>query len=295
MTPAEFAGLSIADARRALRRKLEDAGIGGASLDARILIGDALALEHRALISQANRELESEEARIVAGLASRRLAREPIARIVGKKEFWGLTFELNRHAFIPRPETETVVEAALAAVANKTGSKKGLRIADLGTGSGALLLALLSEVPNTTGIGTDIEFAALECARANAVAQSARAAFIACDYGSALAPPFDIVVSNPPYIPTGHIAGLSPEVREFDPKGALDGGRDGLDGYRAVATDAARLLAPDGVLVVELGYDQAEAVASLFHQAGLAAGEPRYDFSGNPRALPARLRRGFRA
>ena len=159
-----------------------------------------------------------------------RLAREPIARILGEKEFWGLTFRLNAHAFVPRPETETVVEAALTELNHAKG--KTLRIADLGTGSGALLLALLSELPKASGIGTDIDVCALESARANALTQGARASFIACDYGSALKADFDLVVSNPPYIRTAEITGLAPEVRQFEPKTALDGGTDGLDGSK---------------------------------------------------------------
>jgi release factor glutamine methyltransferase len=170
-----------------------------------------------------------------------------------------------------------------------------LRVADLGTGSGALLLTLLSELPHACGVGTDIDVGALACARTNAMAQRARATFTVCNYGSALKPPFDLVVSNPPYIRTGDIAALAPEVRQFDPKAALDGGADGLGGYQAVAADAARLLAPDGVLVVELGCNQAEAVQGIFHDAGLAPEKARPDLSGIPRALPARLRRGFRA
>ena len=288
-----FVGQSIAQARRALRGKLERAGLESASLDARILISHALGLDHGALIAQAGHVLDPDEAKVVARLAHRRLAREPIARIVGQKEFWGLTFQLNAHALVPRPESETVVDAALAAIAEPNARAKPLRVADLGTGSGALLLALLSELPNATGVGTDIDIAALECARANAALQHARALFVACNYGSALAPPFDIVVSNPPYIRSSEIGCLPPEVSEFDPREALDGGEDGLNGYRAVAADAARLLAPDGILVVELGCKQGKAVTSLLQQAGLAAHEPQHDLSGTARALPAG--RGLRA
>jgi protein-(glutamine-N5) methyltransferase, release factor-specific len=291
--PDEFVGVTVTVARKVLRHKLENAGIESASADARMLLGHTLGLDHRALIAQGEHVLDAEQARMVARLTVRRLAREPIARILGEKEFWGLTLRLNAHAFVPRPDTETVVEAALAALIHPNARAKPLRIADLGTGSGALLLALLSELPQASGIGTDIDVCALECARTNALAQGARASFIACDYASALKADFDLVVSNPPYIRTGEIAGLAPEVRQFDPKTALNGGTDGLDGYRAVAADAVRLLAPDGVLVVELGCNQAQAVASIFEDAGLAPEEPRYDLSGIPRALPARLRRDF--
>jgi release factor glutamine methyltransferase len=294
----QFDRTTVAHARRELGGKLEREGIECAYLDARILIGHALALDHGALIKQAADVLDVDQAVRIAELGNRRLAHEPIARIVGHKEFWGLTFKLNRHTLVPRPESETVVEAALGTFADASAPSaidrsNALRILDLGTGSGALLLALLSELPNAFGIGTDVDLYALECARGNALAQHARASFVACDYGSALAPPFDIVVSNPPYIPTSEIAGLPPEVRDFDPKGAFDGGADGLDAYRTVAAHAGRLLARAGVLVVELGRGQAEPVMSIFRDAGLAPGEPRHDLSGIPRALLARICPGF--
>ena len=228
------------------------------------------------------------EAGAVAALTSRRLAREPVARIVGRKEFWGLPLKLNAHTLVPRPETETVVEAALAALDRGGARTRTLRILDLGTGSGALLLALLSELPAAVGVGTDISAEALACARDNAAALglAQRASFVACDYGAALAGPFDLIVSNPPYIAHGDIAALAPEVSEFDPLRALDGGIDGLDGYRAIAADAPRLLAPNGSLVVELGAGQADAVISLMRGAGLVPTEPpRPDLAGIARAL----------
>jgi release factor glutamine methyltransferase len=296
MTRSEdFVGLTLAETRQALKRTLERGGIENAHLDSRLLLCHALSIDHSTLIARAENVLDSEAARMVAGVANQRLAHEPVSRIFGQREFWGLPFRLNFHTFAPRPETETVVEAVLAAFPDPTAREKVRRVADLGTGSGALLLALLSELPHACGVGTDIALPALACARANAMAQGVRASFIACDYGSALKPPFDLVVSNPPYIRTGDIAALAPDVCQFDPKAALDGGADGLDGYRAMAADAARLLAPDGVLVVELGCNQAKAVKCIFHDAGLAAEEPRSDLSGIPRALPARPRRGFRA
>jgi release factor glutamine methyltransferase len=290
MRSEHFVGLTLSQARQALKRTLDRGGIENAHLDSRLLLCHALGIDHSTLIAQAGNVLDSEDARMVAGVTNRRLAHEPVSRIFGQREFWGLSFRLNSQTFAPRPETETLVETALAAFPDVTVRAKVLRVADLGTGSGALLLALLSELPHASGVGTDIDLSALACARANAVAQGARASFIACDYGSALKPPFDLIVSNPPYVRTGDIAALAPDVRQFDSKAALDGGADGLDGYRAVAADAARLLAPDGVLVVELGYNQAEAVTCIFNEAGLAAEEPRPDLSGIPRALPAWLR-----
>jgi len=223
----------------------------------------------------------------IAALAARRLAREPVARILGRREFWGLPFMLNAQTLVPRPETETVVASALEAVDREGPRMRALRVVDLGTGSGALLLALLSELPMARGIGTDLSLAALNCARDNAAALglAARASFIACDYGIALAGPIDVVVSNPPYVARTDIATLAPEVRDFDPRLALDGGPDGLDGYRAIAADAGRLLAPGGMLVLELGAGQLDAVVALFAATGLAAELPRHDLSGVARAL----------
>jgi release factor glutamine methyltransferase len=165
-----------------------------------------------------------------------------------------------------------------------------LRIADLGTGSGALLLALITELRAARGIGTDLSPPALGCARDNAAALglSARAAFVACDYAAALRGPLDLLVCNPPYIARGDIAALAPEVRDFEPRRALDGGDDGLDGYRALAADAGRLLARNGALVVELGFGQQAAVSALFAAAGLAPDALRYDLSGVARALVLR-------
>jgi release factor glutamine methyltransferase len=224
----------------------------------------------------------------VTALAGRRLAHEPVARIVGHKEFWGLRLAVTPAVLVPRPDTETVVECALAQA--RAQGARPRRILDLGTGSGALLLALMSEWPDAYGIATDTSAAALRVARANAEALglAARAAFIACDFGAALAGGFDIVVSNPPYVASRDIASLAPDVRDHDPHGALDGGPDGLAAYRAIAADARRLLAPAGLLVLELGAGQAAEVAALLRQAGLDVMEPIADLAGIPRAISAR-------
>ena len=290
--PDLLAGASIDAARRRLARRFRAHGLEAPALDARILVGHALGLDHTGLAAQANRVLTPEEAGAIAELSARRLAREPVARIRGEKEFWGLPFKLNSETLLPRPETETVVEAALAALDRDNRKSHALRIVDLGTGSGALLLALLSGLPRAGGIGTDISVAALQCARDNAAALglSARASFVACDYGAALGAPADLLVSNPPYVAHADIAGLQAEVRDFDPRRALDGGADGFDGYRTIASDARRLLAPGGILVVELGEGQLGAVTAIFAATGLESAAPRYDLSGIPRALVMRAR-----
>jgi release factor glutamine methyltransferase len=286
-------GMTIEAVRRHLTRAFSERGLDTPDLDARLLVGHALALDHAALAVQSRRALTAEEAAAVTALMLRRLAHEPVARIIGHKEFWGLRFKLNRETLLPRPESEIVVEAALTALGCDRPGLRALRLADLGTGSGALLLALLSELPQGYGIGTDLSHCALVCARDNAAALglSARARFLACDYGAALPGPFDLIVSNPPYVARGEIAGLQPEVREFDPRRALDGGPDGLAGYRAIAGDARRLLTPHGALVLELGRGQLGAVTALFAAAGLTpAGAPHCDLAGIARALVLRAR-----
>jgi len=281
-----LAGLSVAGARRALAAAFRDAGLDTPDLDARLLTADALGLDHAGLVSQADRVLAPAEAARLAALADRRLAREPVARIRGRKEFWGLDLAVTPDVLVPRPDTETVVEAALALLPDRA---RPLRIADLGTGSGALLLALLHERPAARGAGTDLSTAALTVARDNAAALglAGRAGFVACHHGAALAGNFDLVVANPPYIPTADLAGLAPEVRDHDPALALDGGPDGLDAYRAIAADAGRLLRPGGALVVELGIGQADAVTALLAKQGLTVAAPRPDLAGIPRALAA--------
>jgi release factor glutamine methyltransferase len=282
---------TVAEVRHALTAKFHAAGLDSPDLDSRILIGHALGLDHAALAAAATRRLGADEESAIAALASRRLTGEPVARILGYKEFWSLPLRVDAATLVPRPETETVVEAALAAIDAGGPRARKLRIADLGTGSGALVLALLSELPNAFGVGTDTSTKAVvvACDNARRLAQT-RARFIACNMAAALRGPFDAIVSNPPYIASGDIATLAPDVRDFDPHLALDGGTDGLDLYRAIAAEAPALLAPGGVLVVELGIGQAEPVAHLFAAAGLAPSPPHPDLNGTPRALVARKR-----
>lgn len=281
---------SVAQARRVLAGQFRHAGLDTPELDARMLTGHALELDQTGLAVAQDRRLTDAQARALAALASRRLAGEPVARIVGVKEFWGMPFTIADATLVPRPETETVVEAALEALHRDGPRTRALRIADLGTGSGALLVALLSELPIATGIGTDLSREALAVARANAARNAvlARAQFVACDYGTALRGGFDLVVCNPPYVRSGDIAGLAAEVRH-DPRQALDGGADGLDGYRTLASQAPTLLAPRGHVVVELGIGQEAAVAGLFRHGQLMPSPARADLAGIPRALHARM------
>ncbi|MCA6108845.1 peptide chain release factor N(5)-glutamine methyltransferase [Bradyrhizobium cenepequi] len=288
---SDFAGQTIETARRALAARFKSAAIDSAELDARMLLGAVLKLDLTGLITAAGRTLTGSEAAELEASARRRLAGEPVARILGQKEFWGLPLKLSAATLVPRPDTETVVEFALSILRADGALEKPLRIADLGTGTGAILLALLSELPAAEGIGTDISAEALETAHANALASGlgGRAAFIACDYASSLSGHFDLIVSNPPYIPSVDIAGLATEVRQHDPLAALDGGADGLDAYRALIPQAAGLLVPGAALVVESGIGQSEAIEALMTAARLVpAGPPRADLAGIPRAVACR-------
>ena len=286
-----FAGQTVEAARRNLTARFKSSGIDTAELDARILVGAALSLDLTGLIASAARPLTSHEATHLEDFTRRRLAGEPVARILGTKEFWGLSLQLSAATLVPRPDTETVVELALEMLRAEPDPKRRLRIADIGTGSGAILLALLSELPDAFGVGTDISVTALRTASSNAarLGFASRAAFVACDYAAALSEPFDLMVSNPPYIRSADIAGLATEVRDHDPIVALDGGADGLDAYRQLIPQAARRLAQGGVLVVEAGHDHSGDIGKLMMAAGLTQERPpRADLAGIRRAVAGR-------
>jgi len=283
---------TVATARQALAAQLRQAGIESADADARLLIEHALGIDRTAIMTNGERALTAQERLTLDALTERRIDHEPVARIFGVKEFWSVPLHISPAVLVPRPETETVVEAALdfierAGKGLKDLRNESLRILDIGTGSGALLLALLSELPNARGTGTDISTPALGVARVNAerLGLAARCTFVTCDIADGLPGPFDLIVSNPPYIAHDDIATLAPDVRDYDPALALDGGSDGLDAYRAIARDARRLLAPGGRMIVELGAGQEPAVSTLFTNAGLTVGTVRNDLAGIPRAL----------
>ena len=279
-------GMTVEQARRTLAASFRTAGLDTPELDARVLSAHALGLDHTALAAAAARPLAAAEAAWIAAFEARRVGGEPVARIVGMREFWGLPLVVTPAVLVPRPETETVVELALSLTEDRA---RVLRIADLGTGSGAILLALLHELPNAVGVGTDLSSDALDVAHCNAagLGLTDRAEFRAGHYATGLAGPFDLVVSNPPYIVTAEIAALAREVRDHDPRLALDGGADGLDAYRAIAADARRLV-PAGHLVVEIGAGQQRAVEFLFAEKGLAITAVRHDLSGIARAVAVR-------
>ena len=279
----------MSEAISLLAQAFHTAGIEAADVDGRLLVGHALHLDRARLIAQSDRILEAREINVISALAARRLKREPVSRILGQKEFWSIALAITPDVLVPRPETETVVEGALDLVVRGGLRMEKLRILDIGTGSGALLLALLRELPNATGIGTDISTGALKVARENAArcGVEGRCTFVVCDIASVVEGPFDLLVSNPPYIAHDEITSLAPEVKNHDPMVALDGGDDGLAAYRAIAADAKRLLAPGARMFVELGAGQEAAVRDLFTNVGLIAGIARTDLAGIPRVLGA--------
>ena len=268
-TPTSYEGLQAREAIVRLTRELSEAGIDGAARDARLLVLGALGMTGADLLREPERRVSVDGAEKIASMAVRRRAREPVSRILGERGFFGRDFVVTPATLDPRPCTETVIEAVLEIAAREGWRERPIRILDIGTGSGALLVTLLAELPLASGVGTDISEPALAAARANAerLGVMGRAEFLARRTLDGVTGPFDLLVSNPPYIPSGDIAGLDPEVRQFDPRAALDGGADGLDFYRAFAEDAERVV-PQGWVVVEVGAGQAEDVARLFRSAG---------------------------
>jgi release factor glutamine methyltransferase len=287
--PGLKAGATLSETQRKVAESLRASGIESPEADARLLVGHAMRLDRTRLLLESDRLLVSREVDAISALAARRLKYEPIARIIGVKEFWSLPLIISDAVLDPRPDTETVIEAALDFVVRGGLRMEPLRLLDIGTGSGALLLALLTELPNARGTATDISAAALTVARGNAerLGLASRCTFIECDIATGVPGPFDLIVSNPPYIAHDDIARLAPEVRDYDPGLALDGGPDGLDSYHAIARDARRLLADGGRLIVELGAGQEPSVRALLTQAGMTPGTARNDLAGMARALGA--------
>ncbi|WP_262029132.1 peptide chain release factor N(5)-glutamine methyltransferase [Microvirga sp. Mcv34] len=272
------------EALRDLRRTLTEAGFETAALDARLLVLAALGIQATDLITRPDTPLSADEAETLAGFTRRRLAHEPIARIVGTREFWGLPFRLSPETLVPRPDTETVVETALDLIPDRQAP---LRIVDFGTGSGCILVALLHELTHATGLGIDLSLGALRTARVNATDNGVgdRSRFALSRWADAVSGPIDLIVSNPPYIASGVIPGLDQEVREHDPRLALDGGPDGLEPYRILLGEATRLLVPGGLIVVEIGYDQEADLTTLAGAHGLEILRIAHDLSGNPRCI----------
>ena len=270
---------------------LTAAGIDNVRFEARLLLSRAAGLTIEQLISRGPDPAPAPVAAALRELTARRVRREPMAYILGEREFWGLPFQVSPAVLIPRPDSETVIETVLALLPDR-GRK--LRILDLGLGSGCLLLTLLREYPASTGVGIDASEAALTVARANAEALGVapRAHLLAADWRqdgwmAALEGPFDLLVSNPPYVESAAVEGLMPEVSAHEPRLALDGGADGLAAYRIIAAAAPRLVATGGWAVVEGGEGQAADIAALFAAAGFSPRPPRRDLGGVERVVPA--------
>lgn len=276
--------LTVAQALATARAALADAGIDQPALDARLLLADATGLSRAQLIGWSERPLAAVEAQRLHAALQRRLAREPLAYILGRKEFWSLDFAVDRHVLIPRPDSETLVEAVLASVADR---HQPLQILDLGTGSGCLLLALLSELPAARGIGVDRSAQALQIARQNAerLGLATRTGFVSSDWGSALAGRFDLIVANPPYVAETDWQQLMPEINRYEPRAALVAGSDGLSAYRRILPQVRRLLGDTGAIFLEIGAEQAEAVIDIAASAGFECADIRDDLVGFARCL----------
>ena len=278
--------VAVAAALREAARRLKAAGVDTPELDARRLLEAATGFTTEAVLRDPGHPLNDDQQRRLAHYIARRAAREPVSRIVGLREFYGRRFMVTPATLDPRPESETLIEAALTLVPRDGQT----RILDICTGTGCLLLTLLAELPLATGIGTDISPAALEVARQNARALrlEQRVQWTETDLADGLDGPFDLIVANPPYIPSGDIAGLAPEVRQHDPRLALDGGPDGLALYRRIVADARRL-APRGSVVLELGLGQLQAVEAMIRasmpDAGAASVTGHLDLARHTRCV----------
>lgn len=265
--------------------RLKQAGIQSALLDARLLLSHATHISLEAMIRDPARQLSPQEQEYYSSLVERRLSREPLAYITGMKEFWSMPFRVNRHVLIPRPETETLVSEAIRFAADRT---QPYRILDLGTGTGCLLLSLLSELPNATGVGIDCSEEALKVAESNAHRHgfSRRAQFVQSNWAAELVrETFDIVLSNPPYIPEDEIHLLQPEIAMFEPRMALSGGPEGLNAYHALACQIGDLLKPKGSAFIEVGIGQGGVVAELFERSAMQIRHSAPDLAGVERCI----------
>lgn len=285
--------MNLAEAQATMARHLEEADVDEAKREARLLLLQALGIDLATLIASEARPLGAAAAR-ARELLARRCAREPLSRILGRREFYGLEFRLNASTLDPRPDTETLVDAVLGHLANVGLTDSPLHLLDLGTGTGAILIALLSRLPNAEGVGVDIASDAVRMAEVNAsiLGLDARSRFRLGDLLQGIGERFDVLVSNPPYIASGDIAGLEPEVRNHDPRLALDGGTDGLTFYRRILRDASSRLTEGGLIALELGAGQAQAVTGLMEQAGFFDIRSVRDLGGIERVLLGVANRG---
>ena len=258
---------TLVSAWKAAQGELKAARIDSPAIDARLLLEAASGASRLDILTDPHRLLTADQQSTLAGYLERRLRREPVSRILGRKGFWKIMLNVTPDVLSPRPDTETILDVAMLAFE----PAQAFSVIDLGTGSGAILLAVLSERPGAHGVGTDISSEALAVARENAanLGLDGRATFLRTEWAAGFGDAsFDLVVSNPPYIPSGDIPGLDPEVRDHDPVLALDGGPDGLQAYRDLAPEIAWILKPGGIFAVEIGWDQGPQVKTLFEAAG---------------------------
>lgn len=281
--PARFA-LTVRAALAAASARLASAGIPDPRREARLLLRHAAGLDDGAMVADPGRALSDANVAAFDAMVARRVRHEPIAYILGEREFWSLPIRVTPATLIPRPDTETIIEAAIALRPDRSGIR---RVLDLGSGSGCLLLAALSEYPAATGIGVDASVEALAVAKENArvLNLDGRAEFRHGDWFDGIDERFDLILANPPYVPNADVDGLDPDVRDFEPHGALSGGADGLDAYRAIAGGLGRALNSDAVACFEVGTDQAGAVADLFAVRGFRIVAVRPDLAGVPRVV----------
>lgn len=276
--------LTLVKAWTAAKDRLKDAGIDQPSIDARLMLEVAAGVTRTEIVTDPYRELTAEQSTTLEAYLARRSRREPVSHIIGRKGFWKILLQVNKNVLTPRPETEVIVDEVLKAFPEQMP----FSILDLGVGSGTILLAVLAERPAAKGLGVDASDEALAVAKDNAanLDLDARAAFMHGDWTAGLGDAsFDVVVSNPPYIPTAVIETLEPEVRDHEPRLALDGGADGLDAYRVLAPEVLRVLKPGGVFAVEIGHDQSKAVEALFNQAGAQQVRTVKDLSTHDRVV----------
>jgi release factor glutamine methyltransferase len=286
-------GLSLGKAHRAAARMLRQCAVQTPELDVRLLLCHAAGLSHEGYVARLDEALAPDAAARFGTYVERRLAGEPVSRIIGVREFYGRPFRIDASTLDPRPDTETLIEAALALIEQDEMREKPLKLLDLGTGSGCILITLLAELAKASGVGIDLSLPALSFARANAqtLGVGDRASFFVSDWLEAISDTFDLVAANPPYLSAADMAALATEVRDHDPKGALDGGPDGLSAYRRIAPQVGKVLRRGGIALFEIGPGQAEAVLRLLAEAGLDVEEGQclwQDLSGRPRIVGAR-------
>ncbi|MGK6313132.1 peptide chain release factor N(5)-glutamine methyltransferase [Neorhizobium sp. DT-125] len=278
---------TLAAAVAGAKGRFTEAGLPDAAIEARLLIGGLLGLSSTEVFTGSGRVLTDDEKARITNAVERRLKREPVHRILGSREFHGMDLLLSKETLEPRPDTEILVDCLLPHVRQIVAAKGAARLLDLGTGTGAIILALLKESPQAKGIGSDISEDALRTAAENAARTGSAERFeaIRSDWFENISGRFDIIVSNPPYIRSDVIPSLEPEVRDFDPPAALDGGPDGLFPYRAIAAGAGDFLEKGGVIGVEIGFDQKEAVTAIFRSAGFKLVQAARDYGDNDRVL----------